>query len=119
MDRDCHNSFGLRSLDDGGDEMFGFGVWASASYWNHSCLANLEKERVGRTWRFWAKRDIAEGEELCITYLGLETPELDLEERRKRTKETWAFECGCQRCIEESKVDLEEETEQTIQLQLL
>lgn len=103
VDRDAHNSFGLRSLDDDGDEMFGFGVWACASYFNHHCSPNVSKRREGRVWKFWAARDIQEGEELCITYLGSDTKGMPVLERRAKTMETWAFECGCQRCIDEIK----------------
>ncbi|KAJ4299920.1 Histone-lysine N-methyltransferase set-6 [Kalmusia sp. IMI 367209] len=74
--RDSHNSFGIRSLEDDGSEFFGYGCWPSASYFNHSCGPNIEKNRVGRIWHFRAGRDIEMGEEICITYLSGEERKL-------------------------------------------
>ena len=105
-----HNVFGLRALDEGGEEgdsgseCFGYGLWPHASYWNHSCAPNVQKQRSGRTWKFWANRDILKDEELCISYLGGDERSLDDIERRAQLKETWGFECGCSKCIE---VDLD------------
>jgi SET and MYND domain-containing protein len=102
--RTTHNSFGLRSLDEGdepgtaGSECFGFGVWPGASYWNHSCKPNVQKQRCGRTWKFLAKRDIGTGEELCISYLGGDERDMSTPERREKLKHIWGFECGCNRC---------------------
>lgn len=100
--RDTANSFGLRSLDDGGAEMFGYGVWPSASFWNHNCSPNVEKRRHGRTWEFRAARDVQLDEELCITYLGGDEKTLGVQDRRKRLHETWGFECACAKCVAES-----------------
>jgi hypothetical protein len=96
--RDSHNSFGIRSLEDGGSEFFGYGCWPAASYFNHSCGPNLEKKREGRTWYFRAGRDIQKGEELCITYLSGEERSLSRGHRTLRLKKTWGFDCMCERC---------------------
>jgi Zn finger protein HypA/HybF involved in hydrogenase expression len=106
-ERDSHNSFGIRSLDDGGDEFLGYGVWPLASFFNHSCSPNVGKRRVGRAWDFWTSRSIAKGEELCISYMGGDEVDLDVVERRLRLSETWVFECGCERCGSEDVVVLE------------
>ncbi|KAG6355281.1 hypothetical protein INS49_003242 [Diaporthe citri] len=95
--REVRNSFGIRSLDDEGSEFFGWGVWPSASYFNHNCDPNTDKERVGRTWVFRAKRDIAAGEEICISYLGNDMGILR-EERSALLNKTWGFDCICRRC---------------------
>lgn len=95
--REVRNSFGIRSLDDEGSEFFGWGVWPSASYFNHNCDPNTDKERVGRTWVFRAQRDIAADEEICISYLGKDMGILR-EERNALLKKTWGFDCICQRC---------------------
>lgn len=95
--RDSHNSFGIRSLEDEGSEFFGFGCWPGASYFNHSCNPNVEKQRQGRAWMFTAGRDIAVGEELCITYLSGEERKLSREERMSRLR-NWGFACNCDRC---------------------
>jgi hypothetical protein len=98
--RDSHNSFGIRSLEDDGSEFFGYGCWPAASYFNHSCGPNIEKEREGRTWYFRAGRDMEKGEELCITYLSGEERKLSRGQRMLRLKKTWGFDCGCERCEE-------------------
>ncbi|KAG9193080.1 hypothetical protein G6011_03115 [Alternaria panax] len=96
--RDSHNSFGIRSLEDDGSEFFGYGCWPAASYFNHSCGPNVEKNRKGRTWLFRAGRDIEKGEELCITYLSGEERKLSRGKRLLRLKKTWGFDCACERC---------------------
>ncbi|KAL1596605.1 Histone-lysine N-methyltransferase set-6 [Paraconiothyrium brasiliense] len=98
--RDSHNSFGIRSLEDDGSEFFGYGCWPSASYFNHSCGPNIEKERIGRVWYFRAGRQIKVGEELCITYLSGEERKLSRGKRMKTLKGNWGFECACERCEE-------------------
>jgi len=99
--RDSHNSFGIRSLDDNGSEMFGFGVWPLASYFNHSCAPNVGKRRVGRAWEFWANAEIGQGEELCISYMGGDERDLSVLQRKTRSAEIWGFVCQCVRCVEE------------------
>ncbi|KXH43708.1 hypothetical protein CNYM01_13082 [Colletotrichum nymphaeae SA-01] len=99
--RDNHNAFGIRSLEDEGSELFGYGCWPAASYWNHSCGPNIEKRREGRVWEFRAGRDIGKGEEMCITYLGGEEKKWSREKRVSTLKRNWGFECGCKRCEEE------------------
>lgn len=98
--REVQNSFGIRSLGDEGSEFFGYGVWPSASYFNHSCRPNVRRRRVGRTWVFEAAGDVGEGQELYISYLNGEEEVLNATERRARLSRTWGFECGCQRCSE-------------------
>ncbi|KAK3079650.1 hypothetical protein LTS18_004223, partial [Coniosporium uncinatum] len=125
VSRDSWNSFGVRSLEDGGDEFFGYGIWPGASYFNHSCRPGVGKRRggrggdggveggsgdgeegmaesKGRTWSFWLKEDVREGEEMCISYLGGEEETLGVRERRRRLKDGWGFVCGCEKCAEES-----------------
>lgn len=96
--RDSHNSFGIRSLEDDGSEFFGYGCWPAASYFNHSCGPNVEKKREGRVWEFRAGRDIAKGEEVCITYLSGEERKLSRGKRMLTLKRNWGFACGCERC---------------------
>jgi len=105
--RSSHNAFSLRSLDEGGEdgdagsECFGYGLWPIASYWNHSCAPNVQKRRVGRTWSFWAARDVQVGEELCISYLGGDERVMGVDERREKLRAVWGFECECEKCGEE------------------
>ncbi|KAK1761583.1 hypothetical protein QBC47DRAFT_457158 [Echria macrotheca] len=106
--RETHNSFGIRSLDDQGSEFFGYGVWPSASYFNHSCAQNLRRTRRGRTWVFSAGRDIAAGEQLYISYVSSEDSggdTLGWRERSANLRRTWGFECVCERCGREKAAD--------------
>jgi hypothetical protein len=75
------NTFGIRSVDvaiadqgapksvqeDPGSELLGWGLYPEASLFNHSCDPTITKARHGRQWRFWTSRDLAEGQEVCIT----------------------------------------------------
>jgi len=107
--RDRRNAFGIRSLDDAGDEFFGFALWPHASFFNHDCDPNVGKERVGRAWRFWLLRDVEADTELCISYLGGQERELNVNNRRARLKNNWDFECGCDRCaLESAEKDMQE-----------
>lgn len=102
--RETHNSFGIRSLGDGGSEFFGFGVWPSASYFNHSCAPNLCRRREGRAWVFSAKRDIVPGEQLQISYLSGEDSsgdDVNWRERSVTLRKTWGFDCACGKCVME------------------
>ncbi|KAF2138311.1 uncharacterized protein K452DRAFT_234621 [Aplosporella prunicola CBS 121167] len=96
--RDSRNSFGIRSLDDGGAEFFGYGTWPSASYFNHSCDPNVEKRREGRKWLFRCARDVKVGDELCITYLSGEERAMAVQGRMELLEKSWGFECACVRC---------------------
>lgn len=95
--REVHNSFGIRSLGDGGSEFFGFGVWPSASYFNHSCGPNVARNRAGRAWVFTAAADVAVGDELSISYLGGDES-LARPDRQERLRRVWGFDCACPRC---------------------
>jgi hypothetical protein len=108
--RETYNSFGIRSLDDEGVEFFGYGVWPSASYFNHSCGPNLVRRRDGRAWVFSAGRDIKAGEQLYISYVNGGTSELcsssggvvGWKDRAGLLKKTWGFDCVCQKCKQEA-----------------
>jgi len=99
-----HNSFGLRSGSEDGEEYMGYALYPDASYFNHSCSPNVSKRRIGNRWEFRAARDIAEGEECCITYLGGDEDDLSVEVRRARLRCYWGFECMCHRCVQESRL---------------
>lgn len=97
LGRDPANVFGLHDNCD--KQMLGFGLYVSASYFNHDCTPNVRKERVGRLMRFYALRDIQPDEELCISYV-------DTQEARQKRREDlwkgWYFHCMCRRCAEEA-----------------
>ncbi|EIW79553.1 SET domain-containing protein [Coniophora puteana RWD-64-598 SS2] len=80
-------------------EMFGWGVWVSASLFNHSCAPNVRKKRSGRSLEFFTLRDVKEGEELRISYASTDKP---VGERREALRTSWFFDCMCSRCVRES-----------------
>ena len=96
--RDSGNSFGIWDLQLAGQELFGYAMYPCASYFNHSCSPNLQKRRIGRIFEFNTCREVAKGEELCISYLGGAERELDKQSRQKKLKEGWFFDCSCSRC---------------------
>lgn len=102
--RDARNSFAMWTVpEDDGAEMLGFGIWPNASFFNHACAPSVAKRRVGREWQFALEKDVREGEEMCISYIGeTELRSMDVEARRRTLKDSWGFECICTRCTDES-----------------
>ncbi|CAF3717439.1 unnamed protein product [Rotaria sordida] len=94
------NAFGIWSIDepDGNKEFFGYSLYPSASFFNHSCNPNLIKIKKGAKIIFKLSKNIKKNEELCINY-GNSIND-DLEIRQKDLKE-WFFDCLCERCVEE------------------
>lgn len=105
ISRASHNAFSIRPIHEGeqSGEFLGYGVWPEASFFNHSCLPNLSKERHGRLWSFHTSRDVRAGEELCITYLGGDEKDFDVDGRRRRLSEEWGFVCQCRGCQAEKE----------------
>ena len=105
ISRASHNAFSIRPSCDGeqSGEFLGYGVWPEASFLNHSCRPNLSKERQGRLWSFHTSKGVRAGEELCITYLGGDERDLDVNGRRKRLFDEWGFVCQCRGCGEETE----------------
>lgn len=94
------NAFGIWSLNvTGNKDFFGFGVYPSASFFNHSCAPNIIKQRKGNQLHFVTLKDIEAGEELCIDYGSYLNEPVKI--RREQLRE-WFFECMCSRCIKES-----------------
>lgn len=101
--RNLTNAFGIWSPVTSSDEereYFGFGVYPSASFFNHSCKPNVTKIRRGASYEYIAKEDIPVGAELCISY-GIRESD-GLKQRQDALRE-WFFECGCLRCTTEGK----------------
>ncbi|KAI0742944.1 SET domain-containing protein [Daedaleopsis nitida] len=81
------------------------GLYVLHSHLNHACSPNVsvrhfdQRTALSRI-TLVAKRDIAAGEELFITYV---SPELPLEQRRRSLME-WGFgKCMCARCVQEER----------------
>lgn len=102
-----HNVYGL---DDGpflgiarsnvsplGPEASEDGLFLDAARINHSCRPNVHKswnENIGRL-TVHAVRDIEQGEEITISYLG---KTMDYIERQVILEELFRFDCGCDLC---------------------
>ncbi|KAJ8609729.1 hypothetical protein MRB53_038966 [Persea americana] len=97
-----HNAFGIRSGSDDNEEYMGYGVWTTASFFNHACHPNVRKQRVCQEWQFFAAEDVEPGQQLCISYLGGDERDMHVNERRLRLLHTWGFMCNCFRCVSEA-----------------
>lgn len=95
------NAFGIWSqeTDEQVDKEFlGFGVYPSASFFNHSCQPNMIKKRINNELHFITKLQVQKGDELCIDYGNYLNEDVTI--RQQYLKE-WFFDCGCKRCTEE------------------
>lgn len=94
------NAFGPGSSGDGekerGEESAG--LWIVASYMNHSCVPNAEKEYIGDLMVLRATREIKAGDEVMHNYVQVDG---DFEGRRKSLLEGWGFVCDCGLCVAE------------------
>ncbi|KAL1731318.1 hypothetical protein EV714DRAFT_208942 [Schizophyllum commune] len=94
--RDHANAFGLFDMQEKGDsEMLGWAVYVAGSYFNHDCAPNVRKIRRGRALQFVTTRDVAPGEELCISYVDVQDTKAS---RAAQFAQHWNFVCGCARC---------------------
>lgn len=91
--------------------MLGHAIYPSASFFNHSCKPNVDKQRVGRSWIFSVAPDaVPAHNELFITYIRGEEDTLALLKRRKRLEEGWGFVCKCSKCNAEEEVAHDSQT---------
>ncbi len=74
------------------------GLWIVASYMNHSCVPNSEKEYICDLMVLRASREIKAGDEVMHTYVQVDT---DFEGRKKSLLEVWGFVCDCGLCVAE------------------
>ncbi|KAF3337101.1 histone-lysine N-methyltransferase ASHR2 [Carex littledalei] len=108
------NSFCLMnpiSSKNGDGEVTGvraYGIYLSASLFNHDCLPNAcrfdyidDPNRENNTdFTFRALHDIAEGSEVCISYVCVTR---GYRERQKMLMDDYGFKCECDRCNIESR----------------
>jgi tetratricopeptide (TPR) repeat protein len=73
------------------------GLWILASYTNHSCIPNAEKESIGDLMVLRATRPIGAGEEITHSY----DESSDYDARATALMNTWGFTCNCALCIAE------------------
>lgn len=70
-----------------------------SSYCNHSCESNAARIETGRTFRIIATKNIAEGEEVVISYV---FSCRSLQERREKLMYIYNIFCSCAKCQFES-----------------
>ncbi len=79
------------------------GLFGVGSYFNHSCVPNVQLENGMESNSGFASfstiKDVEEGEELCLMYGGLNDK---VEDRRKYFLWNYGFVCQCPKCVEES-----------------
>ncbi|KAI8849213.1 hypothetical protein BC829DRAFT_392186 [Chytridium lagenaria] len=97
------NSFGLYNFARLGseEERQGYAgrVFTSPIFFNHSCSPTWVIFSVTTRSRRLSQRSLTDaGDELCISYVGAVDEEFGLLRRRKNLKETFFFDCGCERC---------------------
>ncbi|KAJ7843107.1 hypothetical protein B0H14DRAFT_2779461 [Mycena olivaceomarginata] len=80
----------------GDSEMLGWCMYVSQVGFH--CTPNIRKERAGRKLHFYTTRDVALGEELCISYIDIKD---SVTERKHQLSANWYFDCVCDRCKEE------------------
>ncbi|KAH6967796.1 hypothetical protein BKA56DRAFT_559663 [Ilyonectria sp. MPI-CAGE-AT-0026] len=82
-------------------EPYGLGIYPRAAMFNHSCLPNVtHKPNNQARMVYTAARDIAQGEECCITYFDLTVYE-DIMSRQGLVQDQFQFSCTCERCLRE------------------
>ena len=105
-----HNSYSIYRVNGKGKRTrIGSALILEGSYFNHCCYDyNIGRIIEDDAATFFARRDIAEGEELCISYSTWIYPEqcvmseidgeLLAEARREYLKNQFAFDCTCGQC---------------------
>ncbi len=87
-----YNSFSIVSSV---GEALGIGLYQHPAYRiNHSCVPNTRQTFTRTTLHLYANRDIASGEEICISYCDAD----NAIERRQFLKDEYCFNCRCQLC---------------------
>ena len=87
----------LCSYDDHLRFLTGTGLYPNGSFFNHSCDPNVNHMSFGDVTVFRANRDVLQGEELCISYIG---SDLLCESRSVREEFIGSrdFSCACKKC---------------------
>lgn len=96
-----HTNNGLITSDGTGANTAG--AWLNFSRFNHSCDPNADwgcTPTTDSVLTVVTQRDIAAGEEICLSYIPLDGP---LQNRRDRLVH-WGFVCICPRCVQEESL---------------
>ncbi|KAI6171541.1 Isoform A [Aphelenchoides bicaudatus] len=84
----------------GDPELTSCSLYLSASFFNHSCLANARRVKIGDLMFVYASKDLKKGDEVSLCY---RSPFSEYSERKTTLVNTWRFECRCQLCKLDSK----------------
>ena len=95
------NVFAIWCEDELGEEkeFFGYALYPSASFFNHSCQPNVIDQRIQSKYIFKLSRNVQKDEELVISYIPSENIPFQL---RQQQLKQWFFDCLCQRCLNKS-----------------
>eukprot|EP00928_Gymnodinium_smaydae_P026216 TRINITY_DN20654_c0_g1_i2.p1 TRINITY_DN20654_c0_g1~~TRINITY_DN20654_c0_g1_i2.p1 ORF type:complete len:435 (-),score=109.27 TRINITY_DN20654_c0_g1_i2:118-1422(-) len=93
LTRGQRNDFGL--FDPTGAE-HGKVQFPAVAMVNHSCMPNCALRMEGRMMCVYALRDLKAGSQVSVSYNNLR---VKASERRLKMKNTWGFECVCERCV--------------------
>eukprot|EP00930_Biecheleria_cincta_P003090 TRINITY_DN104021_c0_g1_i1.p1 TRINITY_DN104021_c0_g1~~TRINITY_DN104021_c0_g1_i1.p1 ORF type:complete len:468 (+),score=100.34 TRINITY_DN104021_c0_g1_i1:77-1480(+) len=81
------------------EDPLGYSAYFASSFVSHSCGANgIWSEGDDGLHILRARRDIAKGDEVCISYLPEDVLLHSAAERKKSLKSTKQFDCMCERC---------------------
>ena len=107
------NAYSGKNMDNDGNVKIPLvGIAQHYSFFNHSCRADAEWGTIQNAavdrdhptvMEVTALRDIQAGEEIFISYLGLEDLELPLSERRAVLRDWFETDCQCTRCQEQEQ----------------
>ncbi|DBA70576.1 TPA: hypothetical protein ACH3X2_011966 [Trebouxia sp. C0005] len=88
-----------------GSGSLGTAVYLLASLFNHSCSPNVDivYPMNNSTAHFVAARDIAAGEQLCISYIDAS---MSVRARQRQLDWGYGFRCSCEACTEEAEQQL-------------
>lgn len=87
----------LASNEDSLRYLSGTGLYGASSMFNHSCSPNVTHYSFGDVMFFRTNRDIAEGDELCISYIGNDMVN-EAKSIRSELLDNRDFICTCEKC---------------------
>merc|ERR1711916_382638 len=88
----------------GGKPVEAAGVFTIQSCFNHSCIPNARISTTGcADISLELLSDVAEGDEITISYLPQLVLELEPFHKRRERLRSYFFTCGCPKCAEEER----------------
>ena len=81
-------------------ETIGASLHPSLALVNHSCDANTFRFNMNQTSILIANRHISQGEEITMTYSGVDYKTMKLQQREYQLLKNYLFQCECRACVE-------------------